>query len=256
MDILRVEHVYKIYGEDVNRVTAVNDVSFTVPEGQFLAIIGPSGSGKSTLLHMMGGVDRPSSGHIYLKDQDIYEKTEDELAVFRRREVGLVYQFYNLIPVLNVEENLTLPAMMDGREVDKKTLREMLHTLGLEGREKNLPNQLSGGQQQRVSIGRALMNEPSVVLADEPTGNLDSENSREIMNLLRYSNKAFGQTLIVITHDEQIARQADRVIQIEDGKIVRDEMIRHEEESAAAVETATAEEKTKAAATAEEVSQA
>ncbi len=226
MDILRIEHVSKIYGEDVNRVTAVNDLSFSVPEGQFLAIIGPSGSGKSTLLHMMGGVDRPTSGKIFLRDQDVYDQTEDELAVFRRRQVGLVYQFYNLIPVLNVEENLTLPVLMDGREVDKKKLREMMQTLGLEGREKNLPNQLSGGQQQRVSIGRALMSAPAVVLADEPTGNLDSANSQEIMNLLRYSNQAFGQTLIVVTHDEQIAEQADRIIQIEDGRIVRDEIIR------------------------------
>ena len=226
MDILRVEHVYKIYGEDVNRVTAVNDVSFTVPEGQFLAIIGPSGSGKSTLLHMMGGVDRPSSGHIYLKDQDIYEKTEDELAVFRRREVGLVYQFYNLIPVLDVVENMTLPVLMDGRQVNEARLEELLETLGLQDRRKNLPNQLSGGQQQRVSIGRALMNAPAVVLADEPTGNLDSRNSQEIVELLKFSNRKYGQTLIVITHDESIALQADRVIAIEDGHIVRDERIR------------------------------
>ncbi len=226
MEILRVEHLSKIYGSGENAVHALDDVSFGVEKGQFLAIIGPSGSGKSTLLHILGGVDRPTSGNVYLNGEDVYSRSETELAIFRRREVGLIYQFYNLIPVLNVVENITLPVLMDGRKVNEERLQELLHTLGLEGREKHLPNQLSGGQQQRVSIGRALMNAPSVVLADEPTGNLDRKNSQEIVDLLKYSNRQFGQTLIVITHDESIALQADRVIAIEDGRITRDEVIR------------------------------
>ena len=226
MEILRVEHLSKIYGSGENAVHALNDVSFGVEKGQFLAIIGPSGSGKSTLLHILGGVDKPTSGHVFLNGEDVYSRTDTQLAVFRRREVGLIYQFYNLIPVLNVVENITLPVLMDGRKVNETRLRELLRTLGLEGREKHLPNQLSGGQQQRVSIGRALMNAPAVMLADEPTGNLDSKNSQEIVELLKYSNRQYNQTLIVITHDESIALQADRVIAIEDGRITRDEVIR------------------------------
>ena len=226
MDILRVEHLTKIYGSGNNEVRALDDVSFTVEKGEFLAIIGPSGSGKSTLLHILGGVDRPTSGKVYMNDQDVYAQDEEQLAIFRRRNVGLVYQFYNLIPVLNVTENMTLPVRMDGRRVNEERLSELLQLLSLEDRKNNLPNQLSGGQQQRVSIGRALMNAPEVVLADEPTGNLDSRNSREIVELLKLSNRKYNQTLIVITHDEQIALQADRVIAIEDGRIVRDERIR------------------------------
>lgn len=195
-------------------------------KGQFVSIIGPSGSGKSTLLHILGGVDRPTGGKVFVNGQDVYARNEDQLAIFRRREVGLIYQFYNLIPVLNVEENITLPILMDGRPVNRDRLHEMLDTLGLRGREKSLPNQLSGGQQQRVSIGRALMNAPAVVLADEPTGNLDSKNSQDIVELLRFSNRRYNQTLIVITHDESIALQADRIMAIEDGKIIRDEVIR------------------------------
>lgn len=226
MEILRVRNLCKIYGKGENQVKALDDVSFTVEKGEFIAIIGPSGSGKSTLLHILGGVDRPTSGKVYMDGNDVYAQTDDELAVFRRRQVGLIYQFYNLIPVLNVTENMTLPVLMDGRAVNKERLEELVETLGLKGREKHLPNQLSGGQQQRVSIGRALMNAPAVVLADEPTGNLDSKNSREIMELLRASNKKYGQTLITITHDEDIALQADRIIAVEDGKITRDEVIR------------------------------
>ncbi len=226
MEILRVEHLSKVYGSGENAVHALDDVSFSVEKGQFLAIIGPSGSGKSTLLHILGGVDKPTSGHVFLNGEDVYSRTDTQLAVFRRREVGLIYQFYNLIPVLNVVENITLPVLMDGRKVNETRLRELLHTLGLEGREKHLPNQLSGGQQQRGSIGRALMNAPAVMLADEPTGNLDSKNSQEIVELLKYSNRQYNQTLIVITHDESIALQADRVIAIEDGRITRDEVIR------------------------------
>ena len=226
MELLRIEHLSKTYGTGENTVRALDDVSFSVAQGEFLAIIGPSGSGKSTLLHILGGVDRPTSGKVYMNDEDVYSRSDTALAIFRRREVGLIYQFYNLIPVLNVVENITLPVLMDGRKVNEARLRELLHTLRLEEREKHLPNQLSGGQQQRVSIGRALMNAPSVVLADEPTGNLDSKNSQEIVELLKYSNREYGQTLIVITHDESIALQADRVIAIEDGHIVRDEVIR------------------------------
>ena len=226
MEMLRVENLTKVYGEGENQVRALDGVSFSVEKGQFVAIIGPSGSGKSTLLHILGGVDRPTGGKVYMNGQDVYQRSEDQLAIFRRREVGLIYQFYNLIPVLNVTENITLPVLMDGRKVNQERLQEMLQTLGLQGREKHLPNQLSGGQQQRVSIGRALMNAPAVVLADEPTGNLDSRNSQDIVDLLKYSNRRFEQTLIVITHDESIALQADRVLAIEDGKITREEVIR------------------------------
>ena len=226
MEILRVEHLSKIYGKGENEVRALDDVSFYVEKGQFVAIIGPSGSGKSTLLHILGGVDRPTAGKVFLEGQDVFAQNEDQLAIFRRRQVGLIYQFYNLIPVLNVTENITLPVLMDGRKVNQERLDDLLTTLALKGRENHLPNQLSGGQQQRVSIGRALMNSPAVVLADEPTGNLDSKNSQEIVELLKLSNKQYGQTLIVITHDESIALQADRIITIEDGKITRDEVIR------------------------------
>ena len=226
MDILTVENLSKVYGQDEAATRALDDVSFSIAEGEFCAIVGSSGSGKSTLLHLMGGVDRPTSGTVRLNGEDIYARSDEQLAVFRRREVGLVYQFYNLIPVLNVVENITLPVALDGRPVNHERLAALLRTLGLEGRENALPNQLSGGQQQRVAIGRALMNAPSVVLADEPTGNLDSRNSSEIMALLRASNKEMGQTLVVITHDEDIAATADRVIAIEDGRIARDERIR------------------------------
>ena len=226
MEILRVENLTKVYGEGANQVRALDGISFSVEKGRFVAIIGPSGSGKSTLLHILGGVDTPTSGKVFVDGQDVYAKSEEQLAVFRRREVGLVYQFYNLIPVLDVRENITLPVLMDGRQVNEERFRELLDTLGLIGREKHLPNQLSGGQQQRVSIGRALMNAPAVVLADEPTGNLDSRASQEIVDLLKYSNRKYDQTLIVITHDENIALQADRLLAIEDGKLVRDEVLR------------------------------
>lgn len=226
MEILRVEDLTKIYGSGENQVAALNHVSFSVEKGEFLAIIGPSGSGKSTLLHILGGVDTPTSGKVFMDGTDVYTQNEKQLAIFRRRQVGLIYQFYNLIPVLNVTENMTLPVLMDGRKVNEDRLKELLHILSLEGREGHLPNQLSGGQQQRVSIGRALMNAPSVVLADEPTGNLDSKNSQEIVELLKYSNEKYKQTLIMITHDENIALQANRIIAIEDGKITRDEVIR------------------------------
>ncbi|MFR3310991.1 ABC transporter ATP-binding protein [Collinsella stercoris] len=223
MNILTVEHLTRVYGTGDTAVTALNDASFSVEAGEFIAIIGSSGSGKSTLMHLMGGVDRPTSGTVKLQDQDIFARSDEQLAVFRRREVGLIYQFYNLIPVIDVVENMTLPVLMDGRSVNEQRLSSLVQALGLSGREHCLPNQLSGGQQQRVAIGRALMNAPSVVLADEPTGNLDSKNSAEIMSLLRASNKRFKQTLIVITHDENVALMADRVIAIEDGRIVRDE---------------------------------
>ena len=226
MEILRIEDLTKTYGEGSTQVNALDKVSFSVEKGEFLAIIGPSGSGKSTLLHIIGGVDRPTSGKVYMDGQDVYAQDEEALAVFRRRQVGLKYQFYNLIPVLNVVENMSLPVLMDGRKVNQERLEELLGVLGLKERRNNLPNQLSGGQQQRVSIGRALMNAPAVVLADEPTGNLDSKNSQEIVELLKLSNKKYGQTLIVITHDENIALQADRIIAIEDGRIVRDERIK------------------------------
>ena len=225
MDILRIENLSKIYGEGENQVKALDNVSFTVPKGQFVAIIGPSGSGKSTLLHILGGVDKPTSGKVYLGGQDVYAQDEDRLAIFRRRQVGLIYQFYNLIPVLNVTENITLPVLMDGKKIDEKYLEELLGLLSLKGREKHLPNELSGGQQQRVSIGRALINNPAVMLADEPTGNLDSANSHEIVELLKTSNKKYGQTLIIITHDESIALQADRIISINDGRIESDRLI-------------------------------
>ena len=226
MEILKVEHLSKIYGQGENEVRALDDVSFSVEKGQFVAIIGPSGSGKSTLLHILGGVDRPTSGKVWLEGQDVFAQNEEQLAIFRRRQVGLIYQFYNLIPVLDVTENITLPVLLDGRKVNGERLEKLLETLNLTDRAHHLPNQLSGGQQQRVSIGRALMNAPAVVLADEPTGNLDSKNSQEIVELLKKSNREYGQTLIVITHDESIALQADRLLSIEDGHIVRDEVIR------------------------------
>ena len=225
MEILKVEHLSKIYGQGENEVRALDDVSFSVEKGQFVAIIGPSGSGKSTLLHILGGVDRPTSGKVWLEGQDVFAQNEEQLAIFRRRQVGLIYQFYNLIPVLDVTENITLPVLLDGRKVNGERLEKLLETLNLTDRAHHLPNQLSGGQQQRVSIGRALMNAPAVVLADEPTGNLDSKNSQEIVELLKKSNREYGQTLIVITHDESIALQADRILAIEDGRIVRDEVI-------------------------------
>ena len=226
MEILRVENLRKLYGTGENQVHALDGVSFSVNKGEFVAIIGPSGSGKSTLLHILGGVDKPTSGKVYMNGNDVYAQNDEQLAIFRRRDVGLIYQFYNLIPVLNVVENITLPVLMDGQKVNEDRLKELMATLKLIGRENHLPNQLSGGQQQRVSIGRALMNAPAVVLADEPTGNLDSKNSQEIVELLKLSNQKYNQTLIVITHDENIALQADRIIAIEDGKIVRDEVLR------------------------------
>lgn len=226
MEILRIEDLRKVYGEGENAVHALDGVSFSVNRGEFISIVGSSGSGKSTLLHLIGGVDRPTSGKVTVGGIDVYAQNEEELAIFRRRQVGLIYQFYNLIPVLNVRENMSLPVLMDGREVNEKRMEELLGLLKLKERQKHLPNQLSGGQQQRVSIGRALLNAPALLLADEPTGNLDSENSREIMKLLRYSNEVYHQTVIVITHDEDIALQADRIIALEDGRIVKDEVIR------------------------------
>ena len=225
-EILRVENLTRIYGEGENAVRALDGVSFSVHKGEFVAVIGASGSGKSTLLHLLGGVDRPTSGKVFVGGVDVYAQNEDELAVFRRRKVGLIYQFYNLIPVLTVEENITLPVLMDGRKVNKDRLKNLLRILKMEKRRNHLPGQLSGGQQQRVSIGRALMNAPAGVLADEPTGNLDSENSRQIVELLKYSNRTYDQTMVVITHDEDIAIQADRVIALADGRIVKDEVIR------------------------------
>ena len=226
MEILRVENLTKVYGKGENEVRALDGVSFSVEKGAFVAVIGPSGSGKSTLLHILGGVDRPTGGKVFMDGKDVYAQNEEQLAIFRRRQVGLIYQFYNLIPVLNVTENITLPVLMDGQKVNQNRLAELMTTLNLTGRENHLPNQLSGGQQQRVSIGRALMNAPAVVLADEPTGNLDSKSSREIVELLKVSNEKYGQTLLVITHDESIALQADRILSIEDGRITRDEVIR------------------------------
>ena len=223
MEILKVENLNKIYGKGENEVKAVNNISFSVQKGEFVAIVGASGSGKSTLLHLLGGVDRPTSGRVFIDGQDIYRLNDEQLAIFRRRQIGLIYQFYNLIPVLNVAENITLPTKLDGRDVDERRLNDLLKILGLEKRKYNLPNQLSGGQQQRVSIGRAMMNEPALMLADEPTGNLDSKASEEIISLLRLSNKKYNQTVIVITHDEKIALEADRVITIDDGKIIKDE---------------------------------
>lgn len=223
MEILKIENLNKIYGKGDNQVKAVDNVSFSVEKGEFVAIIGASGSGKSTLLHLIGGVDRPTSGKVFIEGKDIYSLNDDNLAIFRRRQIGLIYQFYNLIPVLNVAENITLPTKLDGRDVDEKRLDELLKTLGIEKRKYNLPNQLSGGQQQRVSIGRAIINEPALMLADEPTGNLDSKASEEIISLLKLSNKKYNQTVIVITHDEKIALEADRIITIDDGKIIKDE---------------------------------
>ena len=224
MELLKIDHLSKIYGKGENEVRALDDVSFTVPKGQMLAVIGPSGSGKSTLLHILGGVDRPTSGTVLLDGQDVYKQNNKNLAIFRRRQVGLIYQFYNLIPVLNAEENITLPMIMDGRKPDQKQLDNLLKLLELSDRRKHLPSQLSGGQQQRVSIGRALFTSPGVILADEPTGNLDSKNSAEIIALLRKSNREFNQTMIIITHDENIALQCDRIISFSDGKIVSDTM--------------------------------
>lgn len=226
MDILRIEHLSKIYGKGDTEVRALDDVSFTVPKGQFVAIIGPSGSGKSTLLHILGGVDTPTDGHVYVDGTDITTLDETALAIFRRRQIGLIYQFYNLIPILTVEENMTLPLLLDGKKVDRVHFDSLVQVLGLQHRLGHLPSELSGGQQQRVSIGRALMNNPAILLADEPTGNLDSKNSKEIVELLRQFNKALNQTVIIITHDERIALDADRVIAVEDGKIVKDEVIR------------------------------
>ena len=226
MEILRVENVCKIYDTGETTVNALTDISFSVQKGEFVAIIGASGSGKSTLLHILGGIDRPTSGEVFVDGQSVYERTEDQLAVFRRRQVGLIYQFYNLIPVLNVEENITLPVKLDGRKINKKRLAGLLQALGLANRRKHLPSQLSGGQQQRVSIGRALMNAPAILLADEPTGNLDTQNTQEIMQLLKASNKTYKQTIILITHDREIALQADRILEIQDGELIMDEVSR------------------------------
>ncbi|MHB8076596.1 ABC transporter ATP-binding protein [Desulfosporosinus fructosivorans] len=226
MEILRVENLSKIYGKGETAVKALDNISFSVNQGEFVAIIGPSGSGKSTLLHTLGGVDTPTSGKVFIENTDVYALNETKLAIFRRRQIGLIYQFYNLIPVLSVEENITLPLLLDGRKADKGQLKEIISTLGLTERLNHLPNQLSGGQQQRVSIGRALINNPALMLADEPTGNLDSKSSHEIIELLKMFNKTFRQTLIVITHDERIALQADRIMTIEDGRITKDEVLR------------------------------
>ena len=220
MEILRVENLTKIYGKDKNQVIAVNNVSFSVEKGEFVAVVGSSGSGKSTLLHLIGGVDRPTSGRVFIEGKDIYDLTDDELAIFRRRHIGLIYQFYNLIPILNVAENISLPCELDGRRVSKNKLNELLQVLDLQDRKDHLPNELSGGQQQRVAIGRSLINNPAIVLADEPTGNLDSKTSDDIVNLLRESNKKYDQTMIMITHNLELAVKADRIIKIEDGKLV------------------------------------
>ena len=223
MEILKVQNLTKKYGKKDTEVVALDDVSFSVNKGEFVAIIGASGSGKSTLLHLIGGVDKPTSGKVFIDGTDIYALNNDNLAIFRRRQIGLIYQFYNLIPILNVKENITLPCDLDGQKIDEKHLNEILYVLGLEKRVNHLPNELSGGQQQRVSIGRAIINNPSIVLADETTGNLDSKASKEIMDLLKLSNKKYNQTLIVITHDEKIALEADRIITIQDGKLIKDE---------------------------------
>ena len=220
MEILRVENLTKVYGKGTTKVVALDNVSFSVEKGEFVAIVGASGSGKSTLLHLIGGVDRPTSGKVYIDGKDIYNLNDDKLAIFRRRQVGLIYQFYNLIPILTVEENITLPLSLDNREVPKQELKELINLLGLESRKNHLPNELSGGQQQRTSIGRALITRPAIILADEPTGNLDSKNSDEIVDLLRKSNKDYKQTIIMITHNMEIAEKADRIIKLEDGKIV------------------------------------
>ena len=221
MEILKVENLNKIYGKGENEVKAVNNISFSVQKGEFVAIVGASGSGKSTLLHLLGGVDRPTSGRVFIDGQDIYRLNDEQLAIFRRRQVGLIYQFYNLIPILNVKENILLPCNLDGKKVEEKHLQEIIELLGLSNREEHLPNQLSGGQQQRVAIGRAIINNPSIILADEPTGNLDSKSSKEIIELLKKSNKKYNQTILLITHDMSIAEQADRIIKIQDGKIVK-----------------------------------
>lgn len=226
MEFLKIENLCKVYGKGENQVTALDHVSLTIEKGEFTAIIGSSGSGKSTLLHIIGGVDVPTSGKVYLDGQDVYAQSNEKLAIFRRRQVGLIYQFHNLIPTLNVVENITLPILMDKRKVNEERLNDLLDLLGLKDRKTHLPNQLSGGQQQRVSIGRALMNAPAVMLADEPTGSLDSRNGHEIIKLLKASNKKYSQTLIIVTHDENIALQADRIIGISDGKVVRDERVR------------------------------
>ena len=225
MKILEVKNLTKIYGHEDNQVVALKDISFTVEKGEFIAIVGSSGSGKSTLLHLIGGVDKPKSGDVIINGVNVYEQNEEQLAILRRREVGLIYQFYNLIPVLTVAENMTLPVLLDNQKVNDERFEELLHILNLENRKNHLPRELSGGQQQRVSIGRALMNAPSLVLADEPTGNLDSKNSREIVDLLKLTQRKYKQTLIMITHDERIAMQADRIIVIEDGQIKKDEVI-------------------------------
>mgnify|MGYP004642413773 CR=1 FL=1 len=222
MEILKVENLSKIYGKDENKVIALNDVSFSVEKGDFVAIVGASGSGKSTLLHLLGGVDRPTSGKVYIAGKDIYSLDNDQLAIFRRRQVGLIYQFYNLVPILNVYENITLPLSLDNRKIDNNKVIEIINKLGLFERQNHLPNELSGGQQQRVSIGRCLITNPAIVLADEPTGNLDSKNSEEIVTLLKKSNREFNQTIIMITHDLELAKCADRIIKIEDGQIVRE----------------------------------
>ncbi len=226
MEILKVEHLCKNYGSGKTLVKALDDVSFTVSKGEFIAIVGASGSGKSTLLHLIGAVDKPTSGKVYVEGEDIYALNETNLAVFRRRQVGLIYQFYNLIPILDVKENMTLPVLLDGKKVEESYLMELIQILGLEKRVTHLPNELSGGEQQRVSIGRALMNHPALVLADEPTGNLDSKASAEIMKLLRLSNQKYKQTIIMITHDYDLALTADRIIEIKDGKIIKDEKVR------------------------------
>jgi putative ABC transport system ATP-binding protein len=223
MEFLKIENLCKVYGKGDNQVTALDHVSLTIEKGEFTAIIGSSGSGKSTLLHIIGGVDVPTSGKVYLDGQDVYAGSNEKLAIFRRRQVGLIYQFHNLIPTLNVVENITLPILMDKRKVNQERLNDLLQMLGLQDRKTHLPNQLSGGQQQRVAIGRALMNAPAVMLADEPTGSLDSRNGQEIIKLLKESNKKYGQTLLLVTHDENIALQADRIITIADGKVVREE---------------------------------
>ena len=220
MEIIKVENLTKKYGNGENEVIAVNDISFSVEKGEFVAIIGSSGSGKSTLLHLIGGIDKPTSGKVFIEGKNIYDLKDDELAIFRRRQVGIIYQFYNLISTLNVEENITLPCDLDGKKVDKIQLDELIKILGLEERKEHLPNELSGGQQQRVSIGRALINNPAIILADEPTGNLNSKSSKEVVELLKMSNKKYNQTILMITHNPEIAKVADRVLKIEDGKLV------------------------------------
>ena len=231
MEILKVENLTKIYGKGNTKVTALDNVTFSVEKGEFVAIVGASGSGKSTLLHILGGVDRPTSGKVIVDKEDVYKLNEANLAIFRRRQVGLIYQFYNLIPILNIEENITLPILLDGRKVDREYLNELINILGLEKRLNHLPNELSGGEQQRVSIGRALMNRPAILLADEPTGNLDSKSSKEIVELLKLSNKKYNQTIIMITHDNNLALNADRIITIKDGRIINDERVDGHEHS-------------------------